>query len=132
MANLKREPREEWYTIAVTPLPPGYRAAYGVTDDGNRIVEYMYEPIPAALLQENRGEERDYSKPGNEIRTTIAPYPTRVVMSVLQDYVGGIPRGYAYELDSADRMGGLVCILAPGEPDLLLSTEPNATTPTDD
>ena len=73
-----------WETIAVTPLPPGWRNVYR-DDDG----ALHATPCPAILLQENRGTTKAWDEPqgdGPPLRRshfTAAepPYETRAVFA---------------------------------------------------
>ena len=63
---------EHWYTIAVTPLPPGWFNVYG-NDDGTEFAERC----PVVLLQEHR--ETCHAGETKNVTRKELPYDTRVV-----------------------------------------------------
>lgn len=69
-----------WETIAITPLPPGWRNVF-VDDDGTPAAH----PCPAVLLQENRGAVIAWDEPAAGRRQTFEaaepPYETRAVFA---------------------------------------------------
>jgi len=100
---------EEYVTVAVTALPPGWRVAIRCTD--NSIFE---QPCPALLLQELRATVQywdDVSGAAPRRRTAtypcLEPYDTRVVPA-LYDLTDG-------RMEDPDACGGVLGLLAPGQ-----------------
>jgi hypothetical protein len=113
-----REP--EWTTVAVTPLPPGWRTVYRAGLNGRRIVCQC----PAILLQEHRCDHEVWTRPqpdgpshvSSATYPCVAPYETRAV------YADTAADGdYLLPASEADNFVG---VLAPGEdPDRLLPAD---------
>jgi len=74
---------DEWYTVAVTPLPIGWINVYGPTDGES---EGCTEPCPALLLQEHRETVTiDNRSAATTTKRHQAPYETRVVYASNDD-----------------------------------------------
>jgi hypothetical protein len=108
MSNVLRS-YDEWETVAVTALPPGWRNVYRGRD-GTPVVS----EAPALLLQELRGTVTALERIGPDGRPAVstteqpceAPYETQVVVADLEE-------GH---LVCASDTSNYVLTVGPGEP----------------
>lgn len=74
-----------WETVAITPLPPGWRNVYRIAGDDSP----HENPCPAILLQEDRGTTEAWDEPQGDgpmrrrsrFKAAEPPYETRAIFA---------------------------------------------------